>query len=55
MLTVKLVRSGISCKPNQRKTLRALGLRKIRQERTLPDNDSVRGMIETVKHLVEVK
>lgn len=55
MVTVKLVRSSIACTPKQRRTLKALGLKKIRQERTYTDNPSVRGMIETVKHLVEVK
>ena len=55
MLTVKLVRSRIGCKPKQVKTLTALGLARIRQEKTLPDNAATRGMIEQVKHLVEVR
>ncbi|THB67185.1 MAG: 50S ribosomal protein L30 [Desulfovibrio sp.] len=54
MITVKLLRSRIGCNPKQRKTLDALGLKKIRQEKTFPDNDAVRGMVERVKHLVEV-
>lgn len=54
MLNIKLVRSSIGCKPQQRKTLEALGLRKVRQVKSLPDSPSVRGMIERVKHLVEV-
>ncbi|MBG0777204.1 MAG: 50S ribosomal protein L30 [Desulfovibrionaceae bacterium] len=54
MLTVKLTRSFIGCSPKQRRTLEALGLHKIRQEKTHPDNGAVRGMIERVKHLVEV-
>ncbi len=55
MLTIKLVRSYIGCSPKQRKTLVALGLRKIRQERSYEDTPVVRGMVERVKHLVEVK
>ncbi len=55
MPTVTLKRSPIGCNPSQRKTLIAMGLKKIRQEKTLPDNKSTWGMIETVKHLVEVK
>lgn len=55
MLKVKLVRSQISCTPNQRKTLQALGLRKIRQEREFEDTPAVRGMVNRVIHLVEVK
>src|SRR5215831_19982248 len=35
-------------------TLRGLGLGKIRRTRTLEDTPSVRGMINAVKHLVEV-
>jgi large subunit ribosomal protein L30 len=51
---IKQTRSLIGASPNQRRTLTALGLGRIRQERTLPDNASVRGMIENVKHMVEV-
>ena len=54
MLTVRLLRSRIGCSPKQRKTLDALGLKRIRQEKSLPDNGAVRGMLERVKHLVEV-
>ena len=54
MIKVKLVRSPYGHKPNQVKTLKALGLTKSSQEVTKVDNAAVRGMIETVKHLVEV-
>lgn len=54
MLRVKLIRSKIGTNPLQRKTLQALGLRKIRQEKTFEDSPVVAGMIERVKHLVEV-
>lgn len=54
MLKVKLVRSKIGCNPNQRKVLGSLGLRKIRQEKSFEDSPVVRGMIDKVKHLVEV-
>ncbi len=53
-ITIKMVRSKIGCKPNQRKTLEALGLRKIRQEKTFEESPTVLGMINKVKHLVEV-
>lgn len=53
-ITVRLVKSKIGCLPLQRATLRALGLRKIRQERTFQDTPAVQGMIQSVKHLVEV-
>lgn len=54
MITVKLVRSKIGCTPKQCKTLEALGLRKIRQEKTFEDSPVVEGMVDKVKHLVEV-
>lgn len=54
-VTVKLVKSKIGCNPKQKATLEALGLRRVSQERTLPDSPSVRGMIFHVSHLVEVK
>ena len=53
-ITIKLVRSPYGHKPNQVKTLKALGLTKINQVVTKVDNDAVRGMIATVKHLVAV-
>ena len=55
ILRVTQVRSGIGCKQNQRLTLRALGLRKIRQSVERPDTPQVRGMIHTVRHLVAVE
>lgn len=54
MITIKLVKSAHGRKPNQGKTLKALGLSKIDQVVTKPDNDAVRGMIATVSHLVKV-
>jgi large subunit ribosomal protein L30 len=53
-LKIKLVKSGIARNPKQSKTLKALGLTKINQVVTKPDNEAVRGMIATVSHLVEV-
>jgi len=53
-ITIKLVKSANGRKPNQSKTLKALGLSKINQEVKKPDNESVRGMIATVSHLIEV-
>jgi len=53
-ITVKLSRSYYGNTPRQRATLAALGLKKIRQERSFEKTDTVVGMIEKVKHLVEV-
>lgn len=54
MLKVKLIRSKFGHNPSQRKTIAALGLHKIRQERTFEDTPVVRGMIKKIQHLVEV-
>lgn len=51
---VRQIRSGIGFEKNQKETLRSMGLRKINQVVDLPDNPAVRGMIYTVRHLVEV-
>lgn len=53
-MKVTLIKSKIGCTPKQRATLAALGLRKIRQVKELPDNGATRGMIKQVEHLVEV-
>ncbi len=54
-LSIKLIKSVIGTKPNQRKTVEALGLRKMGQVTEKEDTPQIRGMIETVKHLVEVE
>jgi large subunit ribosomal protein L30 len=55
--TVKVtqVRSGLGRKKDQIQTLAGLGLGKLRRTRELEDTPSVRGMINRVKHLVEVE
>jgi large subunit ribosomal protein L30 len=52
---ITLVRSPIGRKPNQRRTVEALGLRRIRHSVEKDLNDSLQGMINTVAHLVEVE
>lgn len=54
MLTITLIRSRIGCSPAQRQTLDALGLKRIRQQKTFEEAPTVAGMIEKVKHLIEV-
>ncbi|AIF68320.1 50S ribosomal protein L30 [Terribacillus saccharophilus] len=54
-LEITLTRSTIGRLEKQRKTVQALGLRKIRQSVVLEDNPTVRGMINRVSHLVSVK
>ena len=54
-LKLTQVKSQIGRKYDQDRTLKALGLGKIGKTKELPDNESVRGMIFKVKHLVEVE
>lgn len=55
MLKVTLRRSAIGTKPNQRKTLLGLGLRRIGKSVIVKDSPAMRGMIRTVAHLVETE
>ncbi len=54
-LKVTLIKSVIGQKPDNKATVRSLGLKKISSSNILPDNDAVRGMIANVKHLVKVE
>jgi large subunit ribosomal protein L30 len=54
-LKVTQVRSGIGRKPNQRETLRTLGLKRIHDVVVKEDRPEIRGMIFTVSHLVKVE
>ncbi|SFJ38466.1 large subunit ribosomal protein L30 [Thermoflavimicrobium dichotomicum] len=54
-LSITLKRSMIGRPEVQRVTLRTLGLKKREQTVIHQDNPAIRGMIEKVKHLVEVK
>ena len=49
------VKSQIGRKYDQDRTLRALGLGRIGKTHDIVDNESVRGMIFKVKHLIEVE
>ncbi len=53
-LKITLVRSPVSCQPRQRRTLRALGLKKIGQTVEHSDVPVIRGMVRVVDFLVEV-
>lgn len=54
-IRVKLVRSTIGRKPNQVKTVKALGLRKLNSVVEKDVNPAILGMVNTVSHLVEVE
>ena len=50
-IKIKQVRSRIKCPKVQKRTLDALGLRKLNRVVEHEDSPSIRGMIEVVKHL----
>lgn len=54
-LKITQKRSTIGRPPEQRKTIRALGLRRIGHSVVRPDNPSIRGMVGSVRHLVQVE
>ncbi|WP_206215433.1 MULTISPECIES: 50S ribosomal protein L30 [unclassified Enterococcus] len=54
-LKVTLKRSIIGRPQNQRETVKALGLTKINSSVVKPSNEAIKGMINTVSHLVDVE
>jgi large subunit ribosomal protein L30 len=54
-LIITLEKSLIGRRPNQLATAKALGLKKIGQSVVKEDNEAIRGMINTIAHLVSVK
>ena len=54
-LKVTLKRSIIGRPQNQRDTVKALGLTKINSSVVKPYNEAIKGMINTVSHLVDVE
>ena len=54
-LKVTQTRSVIGTKQNQRETLRSLGLKRINDAVVKEDRPEIRGMIQTVTHLVRVE
>jgi len=54
-IKIKQIRSRIRCPKDQKRTLDALGLRKLGRVVEHNDNPAIRGMIEKVKHLVSVE
>lgn len=54
-LQITLKRSLIGRPEDQRTTVNTLGLHKINQTVVQPDNVAIRGMVNKINHLVEVK
>ena len=55
MIKVTWVKSAIGYNKKQAKVVEALGFKKLNETRLLPDNDSIRGSIFLVKHLLKVE
>ena len=55
MLKVTLVKSPIGAVPKHKKTIEALGLRKMHKTVILPDNAATKGMIQQVAYMVKVE
>jgi large subunit ribosomal protein L30 len=55
MLKLKLVRSPIGFNWRQKRTVNALGLRKMNSVAMQEDNPVIRGMVAKIPHLVEVE
>lgn len=54
-LKITLIKSTIGAIPKHKKTVQALGLKKLRSSVVKKDNPATRGMIFQVRHLVSVE
>ena len=54
-LKITLVKSTIGAIPKHKKTVAALGLRKLNHSVEQPDNAATRGQIQQIRHLVKVE
>ncbi len=54
-LKITQIKSQIGQKLNQKETLKTLGIRKMNQTVIHKDTPEIRGMINTVSHLVKVE
>ncbi len=54
-LKITLVKSTIGAVPKNKATVESMGLRKIGKSIILPDNESTRGQIRKISHLVKVE
>ena len=53
-INIKLVKSLIGCKKDQIATAQSLGLRKIGDTTSQPDNTQTKGKVAKIIHLIEV-
>lgn len=55
LVKITLVKSPIDTTWRMKRTVEALGLRKLRSSVTIDDNPAIRGMIAKVPHLLKVE
>ncbi len=54
-IKIKQIKSGINRPERQKRTLRALGFRKMNQTLEKQDNPQINGMIAKVAHLITIE
>ena len=54
-LKITQVRGTAGTKQNQKDSLRTLGLKRINDSAVRPDTPAVRGLVNVVRHLIEVE
>lgn len=54
-IRIKWVRSQIGYPEDQRRTIRALGLKKLQHSVEHEDSQTIRGMVHKVRHLIMVE
>ncbi len=54
-LKITLIKSSIGYPEDQKRTVQALGLKRLHQSVELDDSGAVRGMVTKVRHLVKVE
>lgn len=54
-IRIKWVRSQIGYSSDQRRTIRALGLKKLQHSVEHEDSPTIRGMVQKVRHMIAVE
>ena len=54
-IRVTWIKSGIGYERSQRRTLKSLGFHRLNQSLVHEDTNSIRGMINKVRHLVKIE
>jgi large subunit ribosomal protein L30 len=55
MVTLRYIRSAICSPKKQKATIQGLGFTRLGQRIVRPDDPAIRGMVQHVRHLVEIE